>query len=315
MSKFVLMPERKRAKIRQALKKREDVLRTQIRSVVQGYTHAMFVWGPGGLGKTHIIGLELESIVSRAWQHHTGSSTAKGLVLSLVEYPDQVHVFEDCESMYKNETGSQILRSACASPRGKDRIVKWETAHDKVIVNFKGGIIIATNENIAKGNGPLAAVASRFRPICWDLNAEERMVRMLDMADQGYNKGQVSLTAKECREVAHFLIEEMKLGEVQVPIDLRTYCEHALPAFAQAKHRSGGVSWKDIIRSKLQGQVGKIEKREERSNRLEVLALGIHSNDGMNAAQKALAWKASTGLGRAIYYQHVRRAQANRIKV
>lgn len=312
MGSSVLLSDRKRAKIRNALLKREAVLRAQVRSVVQGYTNALFIHGPGGLGKSHILSSELESLVGRSWRHHTSYSTPKGLIIALAEYPEQVHVYEDCEKIYKTDVSSSILRAACGAPKQKDRWVTYETAHECLKVNFKGGIVVVSNENVGKGSGPLAAVASRFRPVLWDLNAEERMARILDMADEGWTKGERSLSPKECREVAGFLIEEMKLGEVQTPIDLRTFCEHALPAYAQCKGRNSGVRWQDIIKSKLQGMVGKIEKRGEKNNRLQMLAYTLHADGKLTTPQKLARWREATGLARAMFFRHVRSAKVDK---
>lgn len=310
MQKYSLWPERKRAKIRAGLLKREAVLRAQVRSVVQGFTCAMFLHGPGGLGKSHIVAAELESLVGKSWRHHTAYTTPKALMIALYEFPDQVHVFEDCEKLYKTDVSSSILRAACGSPRSKARWVTYETAHENMKVNFKGGLIIVSNENLARAQGPLSGVASRFRPVLWDMTAEERMCRIADMADEGWSRGERSLNPVQCREVAAFLIEEMKLGEIKVPIDLRTFCEHALPAFAQCHSSKGGVSWQDMIRSKLQGLVGNIEKRGEKSNRLQILASSINVDPKLTPVLKIAKWKEATGLGRAIYYRHIRVAKS-----
>jgi len=313
MVKSVVMNDRTRKKVHAALAKREAVLRAQVRSVIQGFTSALFVHGPGGLGKSHILGSELEALCGKAWQHHTAYTTPKALMLSLAEFPEQVHVFEDCEKLYKTDVACSILRAACGQPKKRDRIVTYETANEQLKVNFRGGIVIVSNENIGKGHGPLSAVASRFRPITWDLSTEERICRILDMADEGWQRGQWILTAKECREVASFLIDEMQSGLVNVPVDLRTYAEHALPAFAQFRTNKGGVGWKDILRSKLAGSIGKIEKRSERNQRLEQQAFALSKKEGVTAKQRAEIWKKQTGLGMTIYYRHLKMAQASEI--
>jgi hypothetical protein len=309
--KSVQLSKDKARKVSKAMLKREDVLRAQVRSVAQSYTNALFLYGPGGLGKSHIVASELESLVGKSWRHHTAYTTAKGLLLGLAEYPDQVHVFEDCEAMYKNAVCSSILRAACGAPKQKDRWVIYETAHECLRVNFKGGIVIVSNENLARGSGPLSAVASRFRPIMWDLTVLEKIVRIREMALDGWRKGDRSLTADECSEVAEFLIDEMQSGVVQVPVDLRTFCDHALPAFALCKVKGSHVSWKDMVASKLQGHVGVVEKRDEKNVRLQQVAMTIYSSPKLDGKQKLDSWTKATGLGRAIYFRHLRLAKAS----
>lgn len=299
-------------KILAALDKREALLKTQVRSVIQSYTNAVFVHGPGGLGKTHIITSELDALCGAGWKHHTAYSTPKALMLSIAELPDSIHVFEDCEKLYKTDVASSILRAACGSPRQRDRWITYETAHETLRVNFRGGIIIVSNENLARCKGPLAAVASRFRPILWDLSAEERIAKILSLAEAGWSRGEWTLTPKECRIVAQFLVEEMVQGDVHVPVDLRTYVEHAVPAYCQARASNGTVDWKDVIRSKLQGQVQHVEKRAEKSDRLQLLALGLAGNKTLTGKQRIAEWKKQTGLGQAIYYRHLRSAKTSK---
>lgn len=311
MSKTELMSEGQRKKIIAALDKREDSLRAAIRSVAQGYTSAAFVWGPGGLGKTHLITTELSQIHGTAWKHHTSVVTPKALMMSIADWPASVHLFEDCESLYKAEAACSILRAACGAPKQKERWVTYETAHEKLSVNFSGGIVIVSNQDLSRAKGPLAAVASRFRPIKWDLSAEERIAKILTIAQSGWAKGEWLLTPGQCKTVALFLVEEMSRGEVTVPVDLRTYTEHCLPAFAQSLDKSIRTDWKELIRTKLAGQVNRIEKRDERGDRLEALALAIHLDSKLDAKAKIFHWKMKTGLGQAIYYRHLKKAKAH----
>lgn len=313
MARPEIMTEARSKKVLAAIAKREEVLRVQVRAVAQGYTSALFCHGPGGLGKTHVITNELTALFGKAWAHHTAYSTPKALMMAIAEYPSQVHLFEDCEKMYKTDVSSSILRAACGSPRARARWVTYETAHERLQVNFTGGIIIVSNEDLSRARGPLAAVASRFRPIKWDLTIEERIAKILDIATQGWERGTYKLNPAECKTVAMFLVDQMTSGDVKVAVDLRTFTEHALPTFAQ--HRDGGLKgegWKDIIVSKLAGQVITAEKRGERSSRLETLALSLHMNKDMPREAKMKKWKDETGLGQAIYYRHVKNAKVGK---
>lgn len=298
------------AKCLAALGKREQVLRTQIQAVCQGYTTAVFVHGPGGLGKTHGIVTCLDGMVGRNWRHHTGYVTPKGLIMTVAEYPEAIHLFEDCEKMYKTDVAASILRAACGSPKQRDRIVTYETAHEKYSVKFTGGIIIVSNEDLARSKGPLAAVASRFKPIKWDMTVQERVARILQIAGLGWTKGQAMVTPKECLTVAKFLIEEMLTGQVQQPVDIRMYVEHALPTYLQHRDGRSDVDWQEVIRAKLSGQIVKAEKRGDRNDRLRTLALAINADAKLDRKAKIAKWTEETGLGQAIYYRHLSAAKA-----
>jgi len=302
-----VMSKSKRESIMKSIEKRRDVLRTQVRSVAQGYTTALFVYGPGGLGKTHIITEEMDALCGKAWAHHTAGSTSHGLFQSLAEAKDQVHVYEDCEKLYKTDFSASILRAACGGARGQERWVTYETANEKYRFRFTGGVIIVSNENISRAKGPLAAVASRFRPVKWDMSIEERVAVILDMADEGWERGGHKLEPLHCRLVAKFLIEEMATTLTAAGVDLRMYAEHGLPAYAQWSENKEGPHWKDIIRAKLTGEVAKDVPRSDKTKQLEDLAYIISTRTELTDTKSRIAaWTAKTGLGQAIYYRHLK---------
>lgn len=310
MKRSVVTPsEREQKRALDAIAKREKVLITQVSAVAQGYQPGAFVYGPGGLGKTHIITRVLEEMSGKSWQHHTSYSTAKALMISLAQFPDQVHLFEDCEAMYKNEVASSILRAALGNPRQRERVVTYETANERLVVRFSGGIIVASNEDICRTKGALAAVASRFRPIKWDLTTGERITRILEIAKGGWTRGDRTMTPKETMVVAKYLIDQALTGSVQQPIDIRTFTEHAIPAFMHHRDGTASVDWRQVIDAKLAGAILGPEKRADRNDRMRQIALGIHQKAGLSSADKVALWQTETGLGRAIYFRHLRAAK------
>lgn len=293
-----------------ALEARERVFSAQIQAVCQGYTTACFVHGPGGLGKSHLICTILDGLKGKGWKHHTAYTTPRALVQSLFEQPEAVHLFEDCEKMYKTDVGSSILRAACGSPRQRQRTVTYETANDNLSFGFSGGIIIVSNEDLAKSKGPMQAVASRFKPVRWDLSVQERVARILQIAGLGWSKGASYVPAKECLMVAKFLIGEMLGSSVSRPVDIRMFCEHALPAYLQNKEGRTTVDWKDIIRSKITGMVETVERRGDRNDRLRSMALAIQADAKLDRKAKVAKWKEETGLGQSIFYRHLKAAKS-----
>ncbi len=311
MSKASTMSPFRRKQLMVKIENDRKVLRTQVRAVAQGYTTALFVYGPGGLGKTHTITQELDDLLGKQWVHHTAYSTPKGLFESLAGEPTGIHLFEDCERLYKQDIAATILRAACGSPRDAVRWIDYETAAEKRRIKFSGGIIIVSNENISRTKGDLAAVASRFRPVKYDLTTEERVAAILDIADAGYRRGGRSLTPKQCREVAAYLVDEMALSGGKVSVDLRTFVEHALPAYCQWMDDPSGPTWQDVLTSKIQGEVSKGETREEKTAKLEEFAYAIYMNDALKGIERKIAaWKELTGLGKSQYYIHLKSAMA-----
>lgn len=313
MSKASAMSAFRRKQLMTKVENDRDVLRTQVRAVAQGYTTALFVHGPGGLGKTHLVTQELDDLCGKGWCHHTAYSTPKALFESLAGYASAIHLFEDCERLYKQDIAASILRAACGSPRDAERWITYETASESRRLRFTGGIIIVSNESLARGKGVLQAVASRFRPVKWDMTVEERIAVILDMADKGSVRQGRRLSPKQCREVATFLIDEMSASSGSVNVDFRTFQEHALPSYCQWMDAPDGPHWHDVLLSKLSGEVAMPETRDEKNAKLEELAWVIHHNDAIKGtAAKLKAWTDLTQLKKSQYYIHLKAAQARR---
>lgn len=291
------------------LEKRRAILENAVSGVVNGFAPALFVWGSPGLGKSHLLTTILDGIAGKNWTHHTAYSTPKALMLALVERPEGTHLFEDCERMMKTDLSASILRAACGAPSDRDRWVTWETSAEKLRVNFKGGIIIATNANLARQSGPMQGVASRFRPIKWDMTLTERMHLILHIAEGDHCKGGIPISAKEARKVAVRLIEMVSEERAEFDLDIRLFTEHALPAFAQAK-ANPGQSWEDMMLAKLSGTaMTQAESQEGRTRRLRQLAESIHLGGG-TIKERIQKWVNATNLGKSIYYRHLKSAKA-----
>lgn len=303
--------EKDRKGILERVSAKAKILETAVQSVVEGYTPALFVCGKPGLGKTHLLTTILDGLCGQGWKHHTAYSTPKALFMTLAEMPNAVHLYEDCEPILKTEKTASILRAACGAPGDRDRLVTYETANEKFRIKFYGGIIIATNADLSRANGPLQGVASRFRPMTWALSMEERVATISLLADQGCYRGKMALSPKECKEVAVALLEWVDAGTDPMSLDLRLYCEHALPTFAYCKAK-GVKNWSDVLVSKLSGIAETVcERQHERTGRLEDLAVMIDQGTGSRTAKLA-DWTAKTGLGKSIYYRHLKNAKRGR---
>ena len=299
------MPQKKQAALLLQVEKRRAILENAVQSVAKGFTSALFCWGPPGLGKSHLLTLMLEGIAGKSWQHHTAHSTPKALFMSLVQDPAAIHLYEDCEKLLKTDLSASILRAACGAPNDRERWVTYETANEVLRVKVTGGIIIATNANLSRVNGPLQGVASRFRPIRWDLTLEERIATILQLAELPYRKMGVELTRKETRRVATRLVEMVTDSKSTLDLDLRLFMEHALPAYAQSKVNPG-MSWEDLLQAKLLGVAQTTEDTQvERTRRLQQLAQKISLESG-STKQKIERRKTLTELGQAMYFRHLK---------
>lgn len=303
------MNEKQMAKILARVESRREILEQSLQSVVQGFTHAMFVWGPPGLGKSHLLTTMLDVMADRGWVHHTAHSTPKAVFLSLLQSPHAIHLFEDCERVLKTDLTASILRAACGAPNDRTRLVTYHTAHEDLKCEFFGSIIVATNENLSRKNGPLQGVASRFRPIKWDMDLEERIATILHLAKQPAVRNEVALTAKECTKVALELIDMTSGSDASLDLDLRLFTEHALPAFAMSK-KEPGTKWQDLLQAKLSGIARtRDDSQADKTRKLQLMAQKIHA-ECKSTKERLAKWKELTGLGQAIYFRHLKSGKA-----
>ncbi|WP_417384151.1 hypothetical protein [Gimesia sp.] len=288
----------------QFIDERSAIVQKRVASVAQGYTHAFFVWGPGGHGKSHAIAQGLKQYAAD-FRYYNSDMSAPGLVEELCKYHESIHFLEDMEQLYKDAKAQGVLRSACASPNGKPRVVTWTNKKAIIRFPFKGGIIIAANQPL-KTYGNLGAIASRFSPVEWRLSDPELGVMMRYIATGGFEHNGQKLTASECLEVADFLVAEMEVRTRETKVDLRTFTEQALPDFLQWKNE-GGLSWESIVRSRIQGEPV-AERRSERVDRQRHDAVLAYLQ-GNNTDERLLLFRETTGLGRRPFYDRIKEAR------
>jgi hypothetical protein len=169
----------------------------------------LIITGEGGLGKTFTVnraltdaGMQntakmvgfgsddgLTTAQSRTlYSVVKGYSTAKGLYRTLYENRNRVIIFDDCDSILKDDTALNILKGALDSY--DERIISWNAesfGKDDDLPRsfaFKGGVIFISNMPLFKIDN-----AVRSRAICVDVSMTldqkiERMTRIID--DEGF---------------------------------------------------------------------------------------------------------------------------------
>lgn len=86
--------------------------------VGKGIQPSLVITGMAGVGKTHLVketlkGMGLEE--SRQFVHFKGRSTAAGLFITLYQNSDKIIVFDDCDSVFKDDDAVNILKAALDS--------------------------------------------------------------------------------------------------------------------------------------------------------------------------------------------------------
>ena len=99
------------------LDRRLAVLRDRVRGVALGYQTGLYLFGPTGCGKTHVVCTTLDEM-GASYYYHKGCLTDVGLLELLAERPAQVLVLDDMAEIFAHLKALQILLAALG--RGSD---------------------------------------------------------------------------------------------------------------------------------------------------------------------------------------------------
>lgn len=131
------------------LEKKLHLVRDLTTAVAKGFKTGLYLYGTGGVGKSHTVLRHLENLET-CYQLYNSRMTAKGLFLTLQKAPDTIQVMEDMERLTKDPDAQGVLRSALWSQPGHDRLVTWTTATDgSQPFVFRGGLILISNRPLA----------------------------------------------------------------------------------------------------------------------------------------------------------------------
>ncbi len=130
--------------------------------VARGVSNSLIVAGPGGLGKTHSVTATLEKMGKTElaigaedgdYIFVKGHSTAKALYRTLWENNGKIIIFDDCDSVFKDPIGANILKAALDSY--DKRVISWnaEFSEREDLPNrfeFVGRVIFISNLSVEK---------------------------------------------------------------------------------------------------------------------------------------------------------------------
>lgn len=178
------------AAIRFPINQRFVFVERLVKMVANRRTASALITGEGGLGKTHTViraldaaglrdisGEELEMSSRDTYVVVKGFSTAKGLFRTLYENRNSIIVFDDCDSILRDDDAVNLLKGALDSY--ETRIVTWNSMRidDELPRSFKfnGGVIFISNRPMNKIDQAL-----RTRAMCVDLamTLDQKMDRM-----------------------------------------------------------------------------------------------------------------------------------------
>ena len=221
------------------INERFDFLTDLVKMVATRTMASLIVTGEGGLGKTYTVNRTLDTLgmqnaadlvgfstdeyltpdqSKKLFTVVKGYSTAKGLYRSLYENRNRLIIFDDCDSILKDDVALNLLKGALDSY--DKRVISWNAesfGKDDDLprsFEFKGGIIFISNM-------PLHRIdqAVRSRSLCVDLSMtlDQKIERMGAIIKSDEFLPDYSATAKQA---ALAFIGEMKT--VASEISLRT---------------------------------------------------------------------------------------------
>jgi hypothetical protein len=211
-----------------------------MQSVVDGVHKSAIIYGPPGLGKTHVITTTLndnglvEGEDYALLRSHT-TPLMLYIMLYLFRENGKFVVLDDCDGIYLNETGLNLLKAAMDNTFGQ---VGWASSQDlshpitkQPIPNkfsFEGTLIISTNIKLASGRSRIAnhvdAIRSRATSCALDfVTKEEQFAQVFHMlVDNDYlaTDEVTAITKDEKMELLAFLyvhLEKIRRLDLRLP--------------------------------------------------------------------------------------------------
>ena len=225
------------------IEQRFSILDDMTKAAIQGDIRAMIVVGPPGVGKSYGVEYQLEkagmfdqiSGKKIKYQVIKGAMTPIGLYCTLYKNsdPQNVLVFDDCDSILLDDLSLNILKAALDS--GKKRRIHWNA--DSAMLrregvpdafDFKGSVIFITNlkfENLKskKLQDHLEALQSRCHFLDLTLDTtRDKILRIRQIFRKGDLFQDYDFTPEQGEEIVAFMQDNHnKMREISLRMALK----------------------------------------------------------------------------------------------
>ncbi len=235
------------------INRRFDFVKQMVDMVASKTIASAVITGQGGLGKTHSVlkaldntGLKNVSDIAsfevgakvnsrNSYRIIKGYSTAKGLYRSLFEGNGMVLVFDDCDSVLKDDVALNLLKGALDSY--SERYISWNAdMRDEDLprsFKFDGAVIFISNMDLESIDQ-----AVRSRALCVDVSMteEQKVERMMEIIKDVEFMPEIEMVAKiEAIEFIRSILASIN------NLSLRSL-------IATVKIRSRGGDWKSLAK-------------------------------------------------------------------
>jgi hypothetical protein len=229
-----------------------QLVRDYVTEVAGGYTTGLYLFGEGGIGKSHAVVRELDRLKSD-YKLFNSRMTGRGLFNALERFPDSVHVLEDMEQITRDRGAQGVLRSALWGQRrdgGKgpmERTVTWSTWRMEHCIIFTGGIIMVANRPL-DDLPELQALKTRIA--CMQLRATdgELTALMRSVALKGFEHQGRVLSPAEGWQICEFIVEQSR--SLHRALDMRLLVNGFMDYLAW-QEGDAGCHWKDMVATRL----------------------------------------------------------------
>ena len=290
------------------LERRLGVIRDRVRGVALRQLNGFYLYGRPGTSKTHTVRTTLDEM-GTDFKYHSGHLTDLGLFDLLSENHDRIILLDDVSSIFKQPKAMQILLAALGnqtSERGV-RVVKYKRRGVDKPIRFTGGILAISNLELST-DPVLEALKSRVNYLKYDPTAQEIEALMQKIASKGWENTAGTMTPKECREVADFLIAESH--RLKVRLDIRNLVDKAFPDFLLHRTRMAETHWKDLIRTTLEEQLvdlkhtPELDSRDATKRHEQIIARRI-AKDYPDRESRIKKWQELTGKSERAWYRRM----------
>jgi hypothetical protein len=236
-------PEETDEQVMDRIEQRFSILDDMTKAAIAGDIRAMIVVGPPGVGKSYGVEYQLEKagmfdqISSRKVKYQVikGAMTPIGLYCTLYKNsdPQNVLVFDDCDSILLDDVALNILKAALDS--GKKRRIHWNADSSMLrregvpdAFDFKGSVIFITNLKFdhlksKKLQDHLEALQSRCHFLDLTLDTtRDKILRIRQIFRKGDLFQDYDLTPEQGEDIVQFMQDNhARLREISLRMALK----------------------------------------------------------------------------------------------
>ncbi len=234
--------------------KREKQIKRYVDGVVKKHSHkSTILVGPPGLGKSYVV---LKSLNDARREFGTDYYSVNGHItplklfatLYMFRSKGQILVLDDCDNIFTNEIGINILKAATDTTQNTvSYISNYQVNVGGVPVQdfkFEGSVIICTNIDLTKGRGRQAehmrAVDSRSTKISFGIHSvEQKFAQLMNVVliTNYLNEKNLTLDEKQVYDMLDYI--RVNLHRIK-SLDLR------LPEKIGAEMMNRRRDWKSV---------------------------------------------------------------------